>query len=308
MNLSPEKKEDNYMYSKQKLLFMGIAVSVLFFILVFLRNNHTKTQEYCTTKNPCHEVEIIDKELVNKGIAKAQTAKVDLPHAISGGIVPHHIYPSFIIADFYRRLSVQKPETIILLAPNHFEKGDYKVLSSLYDWKTAFGVVESSKQDIRILLENNVLEIDEDVVGADFSITTSLPFIKYYMPNANVVPVLLSGRMNKQEAEVLADNIGKIISDGVVVVASVDFSHYLVSKEAQKRDKVTLDVMQNFDYRRLFSLNNDYLDSPPSIGVLLMLMQKLKKTNMDIFYHTNSGELENDGGIQTTSYFSLSFY
>ena len=93
-----------------------------------------------------------------------------------------------------------------------------------------------------------------------------------------------------------------------VLVAPVDFSHYLRNKEAQEKDNITLEVLKNYDYRQLFALNNNYIDSPPSIAVLLMVMQKLGTTQMDVLYHTNSGELQKDDYIETTSYFSITYH
>jgi len=117
----------------------------------------------------------------------------------------------------------------------------------------------------------------------------------------------LSGGLTEYESEVLASSLSNFITKDIVVIASVDFSHYLTSAQAKEKDIITFQILKEFDYKRLYLLNNDYLDSPPSIGVLLMIMQKLETTKMDLLFHTNSGELQNDEYIQTTSYFSITY-
>lgn len=66
--------------------------------------------------------------------------------------------------------------------------------------------------------------------------------------------------------------------------------------------------MKNYDYRQLFTLNNDYIDSSPSIAVILMVMRRLGTTKMGLLYNTNSGELQKDNYIENTSYFSIAYY
>lgn len=69
-----------------------------------------------------------------------------------------------------------------------------------------------------------------------------------------------------------------------------------------------MELIESFDYPQLLSLNNHYLDSPPAIVALLMLMQSLETTKMELIHHTNSGEIQKDNSIETTSYFSFIYY
>ena len=183
-----------------------------------------------------------------------------------GGITPHHLAVGFILADFYYRLSWQKPTIIILLGPNHYERGNFKALTSLYGWQTPFGTVEPEEAIINTLVKQDLIRVDENTLPKDHALAGSMPFIKYYIPDAKVVPILISGRMTEKESVFLANRLKEFIKGNVVIVAPVDFSHYLTNKEAQEKDKITLRVMKNFDYRQLFAMNNDYLDSPASVA------------------------------------------
>ena len=81
-----------------------------------------------------------------------------------------------------------------------------------------------------------------------------------------------------------------------------------LSGDARRNDLKTLRIIENFDYQSLFGLGNDYLDSPASLALLLLLMEKSGHTHFEVWQHTNSGELLNDEFSEVTSYFSIAFY
>lgn len=286
-------------HKKLFLLLFILLIPLLLWILTNKSNNVDRTS---------HPLVFFEESTFYAGVAQAKREDKSFTYHVSGGIIPHHLFVGSIIADFFNRLSLQQPKTIILIGPNHYEKGDFKALTSLYGWQTPFGVVEPNEQIIKDLLKNNLVRIDEDILPKDHSVAGIIPFVKYYLPDTQVVPILLSSYISQQEVDILASNLKDYMDKDTVVIAAVDFSHYLTNEQAKEKDKVTLEVMKNFDYRQLFSLNNDYLDSPPSTATLLMLMQMLGTTNMDLIHHTNSGALQKDNYIETTSYFSIAYY
>lgn len=302
------------MINKKLLLLLPVILLVSLWFIVSKSNfNTTSTLKSpgasnSTSLRPAHPNLFFDEQTFNDGVTQTKKANLISAYHISGGIIPHHLFPGFILTDFFNRLSTQNPKTIILIGPNHYEKGDFKVLTSLYSWDTPFGRVEPEDSIINGLVKKNIIKIDEEVLSNEHSVAGMMPFIKYYLPNANVAPLIISNHITEGEAELLAENLINYAGKDTILVAPVDFSHYLTNEQAKEKDKLTLEVIKNYDYRQLFTLNNDYLDSPPSIAVLLMVMQRLGKTEMDILYHANSGELQKDNYIETTSYFSIVYY
>lgn len=303
---------------KRKKLFLLLFLLSLvgIFLLIDNKNNAPLKNELknsldiptSQTNLSTHPLVFFDKDTFYAGIEQSQKENMTFAHRISGGIIPHHLFPGFIITDFFNRLSKQNPTTIILIGPNHYERGDYKVLSSLYGWETPFGVVAPNEQVIQELVKNKLVKIDEANLPKDHAVAGIMPFIKHYLPNAKVVPLLLSGFMTKEDAKVLSNSLKGYMDRDTIIIAAVDFSHYLINQQAQEKDKTTLELMKSFNYDQLLSLNNDYLDSPPSIATLLMTMQSLDTTKMELLYHTNSGEMQKNNSIETTSYFSIAFY
>jgi len=294
------------------LLFIPLIVGILWLVVNKTPRDATETKNTLGTSNvfdrPAHPLVFFDKDTFYAGVEKAKSEDREFADHISGGIIPHDLLPCYIIADFFSRLSKQKPRTIVLLGPNHYERGDYTVLSSLYGWETPFGIIEPNGQVIQELVKIKLAQIDEDVLSKDQAVAGIMPFIKYYLPNTKVVPLLLSGFMTEVDTQILSSSLKNYLNKDTVIIATVDFSHYLTSQQAQEKDKTTLELLKNFDYRQLLSLNNDYLDSPSSIVVLLMAMQTLGAAKMELLYHTNSGEIQKNNSIEATSYFSIAYY
>jgi len=231
---------------------------------------------------------------------------------IKGGIVPHHLFPSFILSDFFQRLQIQNQtnpiKQVVVIGPNHSENGNNWALSSLYSWSTPFGELRPNPSNIEILKSKQLIQIDEKVLSLEHSIGGLAPYLKYYLPQAQITPIILKHKINPIQLEKLSQTIADMSQDSdTIVIASVDFSHYLPADQAKVRDTKTLEILKNYDFNQLLKLNDDYLDSPATIATLLKTMQKLKTTDPTLLYHTNSGILENDFSGQTTSYISIVF-
>jgi AmmeMemoRadiSam system protein B len=278
-----------------------IVLGILLLLFFFKKNTVKKI-------TGTHVVTFYDEKSFLDGIAKVKSSYKEKDYKIKGGIVPHHLLPSYIVADFFKHIAHQKPKTLILIGPNHYEKGDFNALTSTYQWQTVYGTIKPDLDIIQKLIDQHIIMIDEKTLPNDHAISGVIPFIAYYSPDVKIVPILLSGKLNRAESKKIADTLSAIINDNTILIAPVDFSHYLISSKAKEKDKITQQVMENFDYKTLYSLNNDYLDSPPSIGILLMSMQKINATHNDVLFHTNSGEIEKKFFAPSTSYFSMFYY
>lgn len=274
---------------------------ILFFGLFFIVGLLFRRYSFGTS---VHEIRFFNQNYFDKGISQINTTSLPTFVPISGGIVPHDIFPSSIPARFMYFLSKKPPETIIIIGPNHNEKGNAKVLTSLYSWQTNSGTLQPNIELAKKLLKNHLVDVDESVLPEDHAAISIMPYLAYFMSNTRVVPLLLSSRLSLAEISSLADTIRNSINDKTTVIAAVDFSHYLSSPQAEMKDIETLQLIKSRDYRQLLTLGNDHLDSPASIVLLLQLMGDRQAIIID---HTNSGQIQNNVTSETTSYFSLFF-
>lgn len=257
-----------------------------------------------------HALRFFDENLFQDAVRNAQGKNIiQYKERMKAGVVPHHLLASFQIADFFQGLSFGNIHTVILIGPNHYERGNYKIISSEYEWNTPFGKVEPDRKIIGELERKKIIQIHPEVIEKEHSLGGIIPFLKYYLPEARVVPLALSAKNKEQDMELFAEELKRYAKEeGVVLVASIDFSHYLSSFDAEKRDEETLKAIRNRQYRTITLFNNDYLDSPPSLISLMKAAENLSLHGPEIIHHTNSGSMTGSKFEKTTSHISLYYY
>jgi hypothetical protein len=86
-----------------------------------------------------------NKKSFYEGIIDARQEKIGFNRHIAGAIIPHDLSVGFITARFFKKLAFQNPHTIVLIGPNHYERGGFHALTSMYSWQTPFGNVEPNR-------------------------------------------------------------------------------------------------------------------------------------------------------------------
>lgn len=247
-----------------------------------------------------------DEKLFYKGVddAKKNYKKMDFP--IKGGIIPHHLLPGLIISDFFMHLTENPPLNIIIIGPNHPEIGK-NILSAFNNWETPFGIVETNVDYVQRLTEQGLVALDEKTLSEEHSLGGLMPYIKYYLPSTKVIPIAVRATNSLDDVIKLANLLLPFLKeDNTVILASVDFSHYLSSEKAQENDKLTLEKIESNNYEALLNMDNDYLDSPIAIATFLKIMEE-NKLNHKVLFNSNSGILTGiNSGV--TSYFSIAYY
>ncbi len=228
---------------------------------------------------------------------------------IAGGIVPHHLLAGKLIASFFKTLSETSLETLIIIAPNHRRYGRNSLNTSLLDWSTPFGVVKTDTATVNKLVSRMNASLSNDLLEKEHSISSLVPYIKYYMPDVKIATFLVHGNYTAGDASKLGEMLSEELSasKNTVLIASIDFSHYLDAATADKMDERTLKAIQAFDLRSISLMGNDNLDSPPSIITLLSAMKEIKADALEVTGHDNSAYISGKEYNYTTSYYTI-FY
>jgi len=240
------------------------------------------------------------------GLEAARQAAAEAAGPVAGGLVPHHDLAAELLSGFFLQLEAEPPEVIFLVGPNH-EAAGAPVITGRRAWQTDFGRVEADREAVDALVAAGLAAVDEEVLAREHAMGTLMPYIKYHAPAARVVPVLLQPGLTVPELERLAGAIAGQLGPGRILVASVDFSHYLTRAEAEARDEETLAAITAGDLERLLRMGSDHLDSPGSVAVLLLAMEAVGADGPVVLGHTNSGVILRDDLIETTSYFTFVF-
>lgn len=240
----------------------------------------------------------------NSAIEKANAT--DVAGDIRAMIVPHHLLASEYIAGLMKEASKKEINHVIIIGPNHENVGQTVIASTLARWKTAFGDVETN-EDLVLKLLSTYKEISNPgAFYSEHSVGAIVPFIKHYLPHADIVPIIINSYAEHKDAEKLADWLDKNIMEDTLIVVSTDFSHYLNKAQAEKNDGITKDLINNRDTETIATLNNDYIDSPVSLATILLLAEK-RNWETNIIFHGNSFDFNLVKPSETTSYFGVVF-
>ncbi|EKD53215.1 MAG: hypothetical protein ACD_61C00108G0001, partial [uncultured bacterium] len=217
-------------------------------------------------------------------------------------ILPHHLMASSIIARGISLLTGSPPKTVIILSPNHANIGQCDIISSKNKWDTPFGRITIDEELLDLFLKDGSVCLDDQAMNSEHGIAGLLPFIKYYLPNTKIVPLIL----RKEIDPVLLTNFTqKLISspEDVITIASIDFSHGLSRAKAMEADAVTEKLISTFNYAELLKLSSEYLDSPASlVSILRMIESGQSKPNFLV--HSDSSVF-NHSPEAVTSYFLI---
>lgn len=206
------------------------------------------------------------------GVNSTEGESQKFGETVYGGIVSHHLLANIDIAKFFHEFHDQKVDRVIIIGPNHFYPTSFPALSTTYDYETPFGEVRLDNEFIEGLMSDKLVQIDEGVVDTEHAISSLVPYVAHYLPNAALVPIILTRNAPDDLLERLADYFKKNNTEHTIVVASVDFSHHLYSNASMLHDLRSVAAIRSFDIESLDELE---IDSPQSISILLQYLEAI---------------------------------
>jgi len=225
----------------------------------------------------------------------------------TAGITSHHDLASPLIGQFFRCLAERNnPQTIIIIGPNHFQQGSRAILSGKNAWQTPFGRLAVDQDKLALLSQSELLEISDQAISRDHAVSFLAPYLKYFFPEAKMVPLLLRFDYTQPEAEQGIAWLDKIIDENTFLLGSIDFSHYLSLEQAEKNDKVSQQIIDKFYLPEIYRYQDDHYDSAPGLFTILSWLSEQGMTNAYQLNHGNSFDF-NQKPFNTTSYFSWLF-
>lgn len=256
---------------------------------------------------PLHDWElnyrISEQKELGDGMAKS--------NRIFGGIVPHHLAAQSFIAEMFRMLADREkvPKTVVILSPNHAEAGEPFIQTVNGIWETPDGFVETDAMKVDEIARYFETPLQNEALRGEHGVYNILPFVRHFLPGTKVVPITLRFATPKNDQDVLVELLSRWLSqsEDVVVIASIDFSHYLSSEEAKRKDEETRISMQQHDYSEIASYRSDHLDTPTGLLVLLRTMRLVGADRQTILQYDNSGETLGRPFAKTTSHFLVIF-
>lgn len=253
-----------------------------------------------------HKASFLTPEAYDRYFEAAQNKPVAAaPTTVISGVIPHHLVAGVFEARFFNALQNQEPPVVVVLGPNHAQAGRAPIISSLGLWKTAYGDALVDQKIVSALVDQKLVNVDENTIDPEHTIGAVVPFIKKTWPSAILVPLIVKENTSTSTLESLAKKLTEMLPKNSLVLASVDFSHYLPEPEATFHDELSENVLAVGDRDRALTLE---VDSPKSLYFLLTynsLKQAQKFTEVS---RTNSGVISQNQNIAETTSHSIGYY
>ena len=220
---------------------------------------------------------------------------------LTGIAVPHHLLAADLIARGFWAASAGSYDRIILVSPDHFNRSRRPLATTRQDIETPFGIVRNDDAATSRLLSNGALFDESDLFKQEHGIAAVLPFVKYFFPDARIVPIVASYGSTRADWDAAVAMLEALVEPGTLVVQSTDYSHYLTQQVAVRRDQETLNVIAANDVDTLAQLRQpDHMDSKGS-QYIQMRLQDGKKARATVIASRSSAEYSSIGSA-TTSY------
>ena len=177
---------------------------------------------------------------------------------IVGLICPHagYMFSGAVAANAYYELASDgRPDTVVIMGPNHTGYGSALAVVSEGFWRTPLGDVEVDGEIAnRIVQETNILDIDELAHRFEHSIEVQLPFLQYlYGSEFKFVPICFQMQDLASAMEVGSALAEVLANKNAVVIASSDMTHYEPQGNASGKDLAALKAVEAMDEKRFHS-------------------------------------------------------
>jgi len=170
---------------------------------------------------------------------------------ISAIVAPHagFVYSGASAAHAYLALAEQdKPDTVIVIGPNHTGRGTPISVMGEGFWETPLGLVPlNTELAERIVEQSDIARFDETAFTREHSIEVQLPFLQFIYPEFKLVPICM-GYQDLGASRDLGKAIHESIKDeSVIIVASSDLNHMETKEVSNRKDRFVLDAIVVMD-------------------------------------------------------------
>jgi len=179
--------------------------------------------------------------------------------SIVGLICPHagYMYSGPVAASaFYELAKDGKPDTVVLLGPNHTGYGSALSMMREGVWQTPLGKVEiDTALADQIRQETSVIEVDDVAHRYEHSIEVQLPFLQFlYGDTFKIVPICFLMQDYESAVEVGGALEEALDTANTIVIASSDMTHYETAKKASEKDQAALKAVTDLDAKRFYDI------------------------------------------------------
>jgi hypothetical protein len=256
--------------------------------------------------------QIEDCFLHKLGPGKIPSVNPKRQNNIVGLVSPHagYMYSGPVAANgFYNIALGGKPDTIIILGPNHRGFGEDISIMAEGKWKTPLGELEIDAEIAEDILKNSkTIKNDKKAHQYEHSIEVQLPFIQYvYGNNIKFVPICMTRQDIDTDIEIAQSICSSVVDKNILIIASSDFTHYEPQEYAESVDKQAINAILEFSPKKLYDMiyhQNLTMCGPGPITVMLIACETLGAKKAKLLKYATSGDVSGVYG-QVVGYASI---
>jgi AmmeMemoRadiSam system protein B len=205
------------------------------------------------------KMQVVNCFLHNFGPKKQPQVNRSGPRHVVGLVCPHagYMFSGPVAANAYYELAQDgKPDTVVILGPNHTGYGSALALMNDGVWRTPLGDVEVDGETAdQIMQETHFIDVDDVAHRFEHSIEVQLPFLQYlYGSEFKFVPICFQMQDLASAVEVGKALVEVLARKNAVVIASSDMTHYEPQVNAAAKDLAALRAVEAMDEKRFYSI------------------------------------------------------
>lgn len=223
---------------------------------------------------------------------------------ILGLISPHagYMYSGPVAAwGFKRVIERERPETVIILGPNHRGFGSSVAIMSQGEWETPLGKVQIDNElaDKLLKIAPSVIQDDIKAHQREHSLEVQIPFLQYgYNHQFKIVPICLADQ-SFNTSIILGKAISKLMKEEFsgLLIASTDLTHYQPHSVTKEEDKKILEAILSGSPGELNRLLSSHDFSMCGYGAVMAIMQVVcsqEGVRAKLLKYATSGDITGD--------------
>ncbi|MFC2158875.1 AmmeMemoRadiSam system protein B [Acidobacteriota bacterium] len=214
-------------------------------------------------------------------------------------IAPHAGYPysGKTAALAYSQVRDKSFDSVVILSPSHQHGFNGASIYSAGSYETPLGNVAVDTDLAERISQRTGFKYISKAHIYEHAVEVQLPFIQKVLPLAKIVPIVM-GLPNKKTIVLLAEALSEIVKDNnVLIVASTDMSHQLQKDAANKVDRKTIALIEEFRtdslVEKLEQQKNIMCGGGP-VATVLYYSKKKNKARVNLLDYTDSSETTGD--------------
>jgi AmmeMemoRadiSam system protein B len=217
---------------------------------------------------------------------------------VFGIICPHagYVYSGPIACHSYKAVSLQNPDLVIIIGPNHFGVGKNAATMIDAKWQTPLGTVQVDTEAAQELVKKSkFIEIDNYSHSQDHSLEVQVPMLQSILSNEfQIVPIILLA----QDLSTARD-VGNAVSEiakkkNSIIVGSSDFTHYEENSFAHHQDKALIEPILEMDVEGFYHVLKERRVTACGFGAIastIIACQNLGATKGKLLRYATSGDV-----------------